>query len=260
MRVPVGIICSVLGATIAFYLAVVALVTLPAEGTPRWFAFAGIAALSLLAGILVNGVSMQDFRRVSRDHQETSNLYNTLTSRLSPLLYSGIEDVLNRRKATFKSGGELNYNVMVLGNGLLRTVSSTLPPGHAIRQREAKVGEGLPGFIAEKKIAGFAVTSQHNDGAKRRVLDQFGRQIGEIPVTQAPASAARWHYVKPIFERSTDTPWSSRVVGTLLVMSFADDADSFFKTPEFQHMVDFVANQVSPYLDAIKVLMGEAKQ
>jgi hypothetical protein len=253
MRVPVGFICSVLGAAVLSYLAIVTLIALPPEGPPRWFEVGGIAGLSLIVGLLVNGISMQDFRKVS-------HLYNTLTSRLSPLLYSGIEDVLNRRKATFKSGGELNYNVMVLGNGLLRTVSSTLPPGHAIRQREAKVGEGLPGFIAEKKIAGFAVTSQHNDGAKRRVLDQFGRQIGEIPVTQAPASAARWHYVKPIFERSTDTPWSSRVVGTLLVMSFADDADSFFKTPEFQHMVDFVANQVSPYLDAIKVLMGEAKQ
>jgi hypothetical protein len=194
-----------------------------------------------------------------QDFQKVSNLYNTLTSRLSPLLYSGIEDVLNRRKATFTSDGELNYCVSVLASGLLRTVSATLPLGHPVRQRAVKVGEGLTGFIAEKKIAGFAVTSRHSDAATRPVFDQFGTQIGEIPVVQTPASADKWHYVRPIFERSTDTPWSSRVVGILLVLAVADDADSFFKTQEFQHMVDSVAIQVSPYLDAIKVLMGEQK-
>ncbi len=60
MKVSVGIICSVLGATIAFYLAVVSLVTLPADGIARWFTIGGIAGLSLIAGILINGISMQD--------------------------------------------------------------------------------------------------------------------------------------------------------------------------------------------------------
>ncbi len=32
MKVSVGIVCSVLGATIAFYLAIISLVTLPADG------------------------------------------------------------------------------------------------------------------------------------------------------------------------------------------------------------------------------------
>jgi hypothetical protein len=203
---------------------------------------------------------MQDFRNVSRDLRETSNIYNTLTSRLSPLLYSGIEDVLHRRKETFKSGGDLNYCVSVLASGLLRTVGSTLPPGHSVRQREQKIGEGLQGFIFDEKVPGFAVTSQHSNSAKRPVFDQFGRQIGEIPTSGAPGSAERWHYVRPIFERSTATPWSSRVVGTLLVLSSADDADSLFKTKEFHDMVDSVATEVSPYLDAIQVLMGEEKK
>jgi hypothetical protein len=101
MRVPVGIICSVLGAAILSYLAIVALIALPSEGSLRWFAIGGMAGLSLIVGLLVNGISMQDFQKVSRGQREASNLYNTLTSRLSPLLYSGIEDILNRRKATF---------------------------------------------------------------------------------------------------------------------------------------------------------------
>ncbi len=66
-------------------------------------------------------------------------------------------------------------------------------------------------------------------------------------------------YPDPIFERSTTNPWSSRVVGTLIVHSSADDADSLFKTEEFHNMVDFVATEVSPYLDAIQVLTGEEK-
>jgi len=32
-----------------------------------------------------------------------------------------------------------------------------------------------------------------------------------------------------------------------------------FKTQEFQQQVDYIATEVSPYLDAIQVLMGEEK-
>ncbi len=35
------------------------------------------------------------------------------------------------------------------------------------------------------------------------------------------------------------------------------EADSLFKTEEFHNMVDAVATEVSPYLDAIQVLVGE---
>jgi len=40
-----------------------------------------------------------------QDLQRITNLYNTLTSRLNPLLYRGIDDVLHRWKNTMKRGG-----------------------------------------------------------------------------------------------------------------------------------------------------------
>ncbi len=49
------------------------------------------------------------------------------------------------------------------------------------------------------------------------------------------------------------------MVGILSVNSSADDADSLFKTVEFQQQVDSIATEVSPYLDAIQVLTGEEK-
>ena len=67
----------------------------------------------------------------------------------------------------------------------------------------------------------------------------------------------RWIYCRPIFEKSTATPWSGRIVGTLMVHSSADEADSLFKAEEFHDMVDSIVTEVSPYLDAIQVLMGE---
>ncbi len=73
------------------------------------------------------------------------------------------------------------------------------------------------------------------------------------------ATAGRWIYVRPIFERSTTNPWSSHVVGTLIVHSSAGDADSLFKADVFHDMVDAIATEVSPYLDAIQVLVGEEK-
>ena len=250
MKVSVGIICSVLGAAIAFYLAIVSLVTLPAEGAARWLAIGGLTVLSLIAGVLINGISMQNYFKVSR-------AYNTLTGRLSPLLYSGLEDVLHRRAATFKSREDLNFTISVLASGLIKTVGSTWPLGHPIRQVVQKIGEGTRGYLAKEKIAGFVQTNRQSKSANRPVFDRFGKQILEIPARGTPLSGDKWAYYKPIFERSTTTPWSNRVVGTLTIQSSADDADSLFKTEEFRNMVDSVATEVSPYLDAIQVLMSE---
>ncbi len=194
-----------------------------------------------------------------QDHRETSNRYDRLTSRLGPLLYSGLEDVLRRHAGTLKPSGELNLSTSVLTGDLLKFVGSTFPPGHLGRQHERKLGEGVQGYFAEAKTAGFAQTTRNSKSANRSVFDRFGKQIGEIPVSRNAATAGRWIYVRPIFERSTTNPWSSRVVGTLVVHSSGDEADSLFRTEEFHDMVDSIATEVSPYLDAIQVLMGEEK-
>lgn len=265
MRIPIGIVCSVLGATIAFYLAIITLVTLPADGSLRWFAIAGIASLSLTAGILINGVSMQDFRKVSRDLRETSHLYDTLTSRLSPLLYSGIEDVLHRRVRELKQSSQMRFTVFTISEGVYRTVASTFPQGDPVRQSELKFGEGIPGYLAERKIAGFGITSWNiKDSPNRPIFDRAGLLIGEIPPLPddkrgKTPPGEKWLYARPIFERTTATPWSNRLVGILAVNSTAEDADNYFKTEEFQQLVDSVATEVSPYLDAIQVLVAEQK-
>ncbi len=44
-----------------------------------------------------------------------------------------------------------------------------------------------------------------------------------------------------------------------MVHSSDDEADSLFKTVEFHNMIDSIATEVSPYLDAIQVLTGEEK-
>ena len=257
MKVSVGIVCSVLGATIAFYLAIVSLVTLPADGTARWFAIAGITSLSLIAGLLINGMSMQDYFKVSR-------AYNTLTSRLSPLLYSGIEDVLQRRAKAPELEPGFYFTVFAPVKRLYRVIASTFPSEDPIRQIELGSGEGLPGFVAVQKIACFAPASRLVTDTIRAVFDRAGQQIGEatgvqkvnrgkIPIHQ------KWAYCRPIFEGSTSTPWSNRLVGLLLVHSSSDDGDRLFKTPDFQHLVDSVASEASSYLDALQVLVGEQK-
>ncbi len=255
MRIPIGFICSVLGAAVLSYLAIVTLIAIPSEGPPRWFAVGGIAGLSLIVGVLVNGVSMQEFFKVSR-------AYNILTSRLSPLLYSGIEDVLLRRAKTLKLSGDLRFNVWAPINGFYVTVGSTLPSEDPVRQIELEPVEGLPGFLANRRVAGFAQAGWHAKlEANRAVFDRAGQQIGEVPPLRevnkgkSPVSE-KWHYCRPIFESSSTTPWSNRLVGVLSVHSSADDGDSLFKTAEFQHLVDSVASEVSQYLDAIQVLTG----
>jgi len=153
--------------------------------------------------------------------------------------------------------GEINLSASVLTNDILKIVGTTFPPGHLGRQHQRKLGEGVQGYFAEAKTAGFAQTTRKSKSANRPVFDRFGKQIGELPVSRNAASAGKWTYVRPIFERSTTNPWSSRVVGTLIVHSSADEADSLFKTEEFHNMIDSVATEVSPFLDAIQVLMGD---
>jgi len=187
-------------------------------------------------------------------------------ARLSPLLYRGIEDVLQRRKETFSTGGGLNFAVLAPIKGFHQHVGSTLPAEHPSRGFEVKLGEGFQGFFHERKVAGYfpGSGSQPNVEGNRPVFDRAGNLLGEVPT---PAMTDRWRlpggnkwiYIRPIFEKSTATPWSNRVVGLFIVLSSADDADSLFKTAEFQQMVDAVATEVSPYLDAIQVLVGEEK-
>ncbi len=69
----------------------------------------------------------------------------------------------------------------------------------------------------------------------------------------------KWTFLRPIFEKSAANAWSNRVVGILSVNSSADDADSLFKTVEFQQMMDSVATEVSLFLDAKQVLTGDEK-
>jgi len=202
-----------------------------------------------------------------QDHREGLDRYKTtLTARLSPLLYRGIDDALRRWQIAFKSGGDLNFVVLSPVNGFYRVVGATYPADHPMRQNSTKLGEGMRGFIAERRVAGYARAVgwvQPTEG-KRPVFDRTGQVIGEIPAGRtanilAPPIGTKWRYYRPIFEKSAANPWSDQVVGLLNVQSPADDADSLFKTEEFQRQVDAVATEVSPYLDAIQVLVGEEK-
>ncbi len=201
-----------------------------------------------------------------QDLRETSNLYNKLMARLGPLLYRGVDDVVRQRKDLFKSGAVLNLTVHAPMDDVYRVVGATLPAEHPLRQITSKVGEGPRGFFAERKVAGYVrVTSlDQPDEGNRTAFDRAGRVLGEIPSRRSPfrwnmPADIKWLYFRPILEKSTADLWSDRVVGILIVHSSADDADSLFKTVEFQQQVDSIANEVSPYLDAIQVLVGEEK-
>jgi len=198
--------------------------------------------------------------------RETSNRHNTLTSRLSPLLYRGIDDVLRRWQNTFKPGGDLNFAVLAPINGFYRVVGATYPAEHPMRQNNTKLGEGLRGFFADRKVAGYVRANREAQPKEvnRPVFDRTGQVLGEIPMRRdpnllAPPVDIKWRYYRPIFENSAANPWSDRVVGLINVQSPADDADSLFTTAKFQQQVDSIAAEVSPYLDAIQVLTGEEK-
>jgi len=199
-----------------------------------------------------------------QDHREASNLYKaTLTSRLNPLLYRGIEEILRRWQNTVKPMGDLNFVVTSPISGFYRVVGSTYPSDDPGRQNNSKVGEGVRGFFNERKVAGYVrIDRSQPKGSKRQLFDRQGRVLGEITTAFRMLSShfePRWHFYKPLFEKSAANPWSDQVVGLLSVHSKADDADSLFKTAEFQQQVDSIATEVSPYLDAIQVLTGEEK-
>ncbi len=202
-----------------------------------------------------------------QDLREGSDRYNTLTSRLSPLLYRGIDDVLLRWKKTLEWGGDPILSVVAPINGFSRAVGSISPPEDPGRQNSQKWGEGVLGYFAERKVAGYVHrgTGYLSKESKRPVFDRHGQVLAELPFVGRPAGTlswsadAKWRYYRPVFEKSTANPWSDRVVGIVIIHSHADDADSLFKTAEFQQQLDSIATEVSPYLDAIQVLVGEEK-
>jgi hypothetical protein len=135
-----------------------------------------------------------------------------------------------------------------------------------MRQNYTKFGEGTRGFFAERRVAGYVRPSpsfQSQEG-NRPVFDRDGKIFGEVPLGRSPSILAddveaKWRYYRPIFEKSAANPWSTRVVGIIQVHSSADDADSLFKTKKFQNQLDSIVAEVSPYLDAIQLLVGEEK-
>jgi len=221
---------------------------------------------AVLGSGMVSAGPQQKIELPRQDLQRITNLYNTLTSRLSPLLYRGIDDVLLRWKKTLKWGGNFEFNVFAPINGFYRVVGATYPAEHPMRQNSTKLGEGIRGFFAERRVAGYMRASawvQSKEG-NRPVFDRYGQVLAEFPVGREAGILGRsvetkWMYYRPIFEKSAANPWSDRVVGIINVHLSADDADSLIKTTEFQHQVDSIASEVSPYLDAIQVLMGEEK-
>ena len=221
---------------------------------------------AVLSSVTVSAGPQQKVEVPKQDHRETSNIYKTLRAQISPLLCKGIEDVLQRRKTTFNAGGDLNFVALAPLNGFYRIVGTTFPAEHPMRQTNTRLGEGLRGFFAERKVAGYVRQSRLDESKEgnRTVYDRAGRVLGEAPTRRTNLRwnmpvETKWVYGNPIFEKSAANPWSERVVGLIMVDSSADDADSLFKRQEFHNMIDAVATEVSPYLDAIQVLMGEEK-
>jgi class 3 adenylate cyclase len=201
-----------------------------------------------------------------QDLREGSDRYDRLTSRLGPLLYRGIDDVLQRHKKTLKWGGRLTFLVYAPINGFYRVVGGTIPAEAPGRQNYSRVSEGIRGFLAERKVAGYvrANLSFESKESKRQVFDRNGEVLAEFPLGRVDgilgrSGESKWHYYSPIFEKSVATPWSTREVGLFSVFATADDADTLFRSAKFQRMVDSVATEVSPYLDAIQLITGEEK-
>ncbi len=133
-----------------------------------------------------------------------------------------------------------------------------------MRQNSNKFGEGALGYFSERKVGGYTPSTAWAKEGKRQVFDRHGNVLAEFSAVRnagllASSPETKWHYYRPIFEKSAANPWSTRVVGLFAVYASADDADSLFKSAKFQRVVDSVASEVSPYLDAIQVLTGEDK-
>ena len=116
-------------------------------------------------------------------------------------------------------------------------------------------------------MAGYVIINVESREGDRPAFDTTGKVIGKIPRGQGRESGilstpaeTQWRYSRPVFEKSAANPWSNRVVGILGIHSSPDYGERHFKTAEFQRQVDSIAAEVSPYLDAIQVLIGEEKQ
>jgi len=111
-----------------------------------------------------------------QDHREGSDRFDRLTTRLIPLLHRGIDDVLLRWKKTFKSGAVTNLVVWAPINGFYRVVGATFSAEHPMRQNTTRLGEGIRGFITERRVAGYLRASRREDvkESKRPIFDRIG--------------------------------------------------------------------------------------
>jgi len=258
-----GTAIAVLGTAVVTYFTLYSALGIRAEGLPPFLAITGLISLSLLISLLINYGSFWSLREAHEERRRIETLYETLDSRIRPLLLTGMEDTLRRRVKELpwiKNGIPLKFFVFTEIDGLYKVVGSTVEHDAQVRRLELEPDEGVVGFTVDRKISGLAQITE----GKGNVFDRAGRVIGqqrrlrEVNTWKVDADL-KWIYTIPIFEKLPGTPWSNRIVGVLTVDSSDDQGDHIFRDRHFQDAIDMVSSDVSPYLDVLQSVLRREK-
>lgn len=266
-----GVSVATFAASVLAYLTLIDVGTLPPAGEQRLFAVVGVCTLALVIGIAANATAIAQVR----SNAVASAKYTNLQERLAPMLYAGMEavvqywaegltDGLDMSGLNISVDSELEFqlHVFIRIQGHYRIVASSAEPASPVRWLELEENEGMLAAVHERRSAVVAVVE---DQFSAKLFTPTGHPIGEQerlrPKNAGKCNAhLKWIYGTPIFENRTNVYWSDRPLGVLTVDGLNSMSDQLYLKPEFQGLFDDVAAQLAPYLNTLESLLdGRAR-
>lgn len=250
------------------FLTLTDLVKLPAAPTHRVLL---IFAMVLVAGLVGLATNAPNIMRIRRNEAENT-LYRQRSKHLAERLRDAMEEVVQGWAAGLKEGLalegsldvaeklEIELHVFVPSDGVYRVIASSAEGTSPVRRIELLPAEGLVARAYEKKNPLVVVLDSQGPGT---LWSRKGRNMGPQPPLRDENqdrchSRLQWVYATPIYESRDGVFQTDRPLGVLTVDGLNTTSGELYFKPEFQDVIEGVAAQLGPYLNALASLLPTA--
>jgi hypothetical protein len=240
-------------------------VLVPPDHLPETLSIVGLATLAIVAGLL----TMMPAILAAKEQSIESAQHRALRRRLLPILYAGMEEVVDRWAEFLLPGVQLNkrinvdpeleleLHVFLKIDGYYRIVSSSVQESASVRRLELAEDEGMVHMVYSRNTA---VVAQVQSDYSAKLYSRNGQAIADQP-SLTPKNAdkcnpdLKWIYATPIFAKRSTHPYSNETLGVLTVDGLQSMSDNLFFKADFRELVESIALQLAPYVSAFNSLM-----
>ena len=255
---------AVAGTTTGLFFTIWSNISDTTKNQSYWWVLFAIMVVSLASALAVNALSIRDIRNARKESQAARTRYENLRKHLAPPLTEGLDNLLRKsveRVISTAKGGvaekDVGIFVFVFLRDRYRVVSSTLPSPATTRRIALTKDEGVVGLASQE---GVPIIAELLPDRKGKVTYASGNAIAVEPRALSPEnlekvdSSLKWIFAVPICANKAGEIANHDVLGVLSIDCSNDTGGQLFHNREFQNIVEELATQLIPHIQAMKIL------